>query len=60
MPVELFGQRTSGVIHICVHCGEKCNGKYCNECRTAEGRHKVDLQNRKIRLENEVKGYVYR
>lgn len=65
MPIDLIGderdeKKEYGPIHICKHCGEKCGKRlYCNFCSTAEGRRKIDIMNRKIRLENEAKGYHY-
>lgn len=41
--------------HLCFHCGEWCTGKYCNFCKTADGRRKVDEQNKKIHEDNSIK-----
>jgi len=48
------------VIHLCVHCGEYCRGKYCSKCSTAAGRAQIDNENKKIREENIKKGFHYR
>jgi hypothetical protein len=61
MPMNLMGfkDKKDYTIHLCAHCGEKCKSKYCGMCQTAEGRKKVDIANKKIRMENEAKGYKY-
>lgn len=46
-------------IELCTNCGEVCSGKYCPTCKTADGRQQMAIANRKIRLENEAKGYHY-
>lgn len=35
-------------IHLCVHCGTVCKGKYCSMCSTAAGRKAVDEENLEI------------
>lgn len=37
-------------IHLCVHCGTKTTGKYCASCSTAEGRRKMDSENKLINV----------
>ena len=34
-----------GIVHICCHCGNYTNGKYCPECSTAEKRKQQDEAN---------------
>jgi hypothetical protein len=46
-------------ISYCVHCGDKCSSKYCKNCGTAEGRHKIDEANEIIKQENLKKGFIY-
>lgn len=42
-------------IYICNHCGERMEGtdkeikKYCLRCKTAEGRKKVDEENKELK-----------
>lgn len=31
-------QATRGVIHLCLHCSERCGGMYCKNCGTKEQR----------------------
>jgi len=35
-------------IHKCKHCGTTCSGTYCNYCKKAEDRKKMDNENRKL------------
>ena len=35
-----------GIVQICVHCKTPCSGKYCPNCRTAQGRRDMDEANR--------------
>ncbi len=53
---------TEKELHDCAHCRERFAGRrqYCNFCTTADGRKKVDIQNKKIRMENEAKGFIYK
>lgn len=44
---------TQNIIYLCTHCGEKCTGKYCNTCKTAEGRKKVTEGNHQIEIERQ-------
>lgn len=43
----------------CDHCGELGTGKYCKNCKTAEGRNKIDDENIAIMKENISKGMIY-
>ena len=36
-------------IHLCKHCEARCSGVYCNDCKTAEQRKKMDEENKKIK-----------
>ena len=38
-------------IHLCVHCGERCKGKYCNDCSTKAGRDKLTQEQKELELE---------
>jgi len=50
----------SGTIYICSHCGNRrmgaanANYVYCGKCKTAEGRKKLDEENKAIRQEREL------
>lgn len=45
--------------YYCNHCGELCKGKYCQVCRTVQGRKEIDMANQLIKTENIAKGYSY-
>ena len=35
-------------IHVCKHCSSVCSGVYCNSCKKAEDRRKMDEENKKL------------
>lgn len=39
--------KTSGKIQLCEHCGDKAvgSGRFCANCKTADGRRKMDEAN---------------
>ena len=47
-------KKTSGKIQLCEHCGDKAvgSGRFCNDCKTAEGRRQMDEANVKHFKEN--------
>lgn len=49
-----------GTISVCSYCGEQCGSsqKYCQGCRTQDGRKKIYEANVKIAEENKEKGFV--
>jgi hypothetical protein len=45
----------SPIIIQCVHCGTKTSGKYCLQCKTAEGRKEMDKNNKELNPEYKCK-----
>lgn len=42
-------------IHLCLHCGEYCKGKYCSGCSTAFGRKKLTDAQEELKKERNAK-----
>lgn len=37
-----------GIIQICMHCGFRCSGKFCNNCDKKEKRLEMDKHNKSV------------
>ena len=43
--MKIITDITRGIVQICSHCMIGCSGKYCDQCRTAQGRKEQDEAN---------------